>query len=101
MARGAHTTRTTKKLSLYRPLSGFIGGLLLLIILVGLLFAGIIEAHLAGDQGWVFFFTAGLISAVIVYFRVVADMIGWLEGYHPVDEDLHCEHDYCCEDDKK
>lgn len=70
--------------------------MLLLIFAVGMLLSGVTEAHIAGDQVWVFVFTAGLISTVILYFRVVADMLRWLEGYNPVYTNV-CN-DVCCRD---
>lgn len=68
--------------------------MLLLIFLCGMLLAGTVEAHLAGDQFWVFFFSAGLIATVILYFRTAIDFLHWIEGYEPgYDHEYHFEDD--------
>lgn len=72
----------------------YVSALLLLIFLCGMLFSGTVEAHLNGDQIWVFFFAGASIFTVILYFKIVNDFLHWVEGYDPGDE-----HEYHFEDD--
>lgn len=72
----------------------YVFALLLLIFLCGMLLAGTVEAHVAGDQFWVFLFSAGLISTLILYFTIVVDFLRWVEGYEPgYDNEYHFEDD--------